>query len=129
MVCRFLLHNLYEDTPENPAFQEKTVESFPETDQRFRAASTRLSNDLRCHSWLHFAGEIAPLPARRHFSAEFCLRSGVSPGAYQPELAMSEAEYLLLNTNLSSREVALSPGFRDVFYFSRLFRRKCGIAP
>lgn len=64
-----------------------------------------------------------------HFAAEFRRWFGMSPGSFRIELLMREAEYLLLNANLSVKEVALALGFRDVFYFSRLFRHRRGMPP
>lgn len=64
-----------------------------------------------------------------HFSAEFRRHFGLPPGAYRIELCMREAECLLCDENQSVKAVAASLGFRDIFYFSRLFRRKHGVSP
>lgn len=100
----------------------------PEIPDNLTAARQRIEQEFRRKLSLEELAADAGW-SLSHFSAEYRRRFGISPGAYRLELAMREAEYLLLNTNLSIKEVATSLGFHDVFYFSRLFRRKCGTAP
>ncbi|MEK6794583.1 MAG: AraC family transcriptional regulator [Spirochaetota bacterium] len=77
--------------------------------------------------------------ARRAFasigmSQHYLIRSfkrafGVSPVQYRIDIQMRDAERLLTVTDLSVREIAKQLGFRDAYYFSRLFKRKCGVSP
>ncbi|MGE4565689.1 MAG: helix-turn-helix domain-containing protein [Victivallaceae bacterium] len=64
-----------------------------------------------------------------HFSAEFRRCCGVSPIESVLALRLQEGAYLLRNHNLSIAEIARGAGFRDPFYFSRLFRRRYGVSP
>ncbi len=64
-----------------------------------------------------------------HFSAEFRRCCGVSPIECVLALRLQEGAYLLRNHNLAIAEIAREAGFRDPFYFSRLFRRRYGVSP
>lgn len=54
---------------------------------------------------------------------------GVSPKQYLIKLRMNKALKLLAQSRLSIEETALSCGFKDEKYFSRLFRKKFGYPP
>lgn len=58
---------------------------------------------------------------QRHF--------GTSPIRFQLDCRMELARYLLRNKNLSVKEVAERCGYSDPFQFSRMFKRRTGIAP
>ncbi len=59
------------------------------------------------------------------FSREF----NVTPYTYQLERKMYMAKSLLVDTNMSVREIAESLGYCDLHYFSNLFKKKCGYRP
>ncbi len=63
------------------------------------------------------------------FHATFKSTMGVSPGRYLQDLRLLHARQLLLAGNLPVKAVASESGFGDVFHFSRLFRKRCGISP
>ena len=54
---------------------------------------------------------------------------GQSPIDYLTDYRISEACYLLKNSNLSIAEIAVSVGFFDQFYFSRVFKKVKGVPP
>lgn len=54
---------------------------------------------------------------------------GVSPFSYYLGMKVEDASNLLLSTTLTVKEVCLSLGFEDQFYFSRLFKRHVGVSP
>jgi len=54
---------------------------------------------------------------------------GTSPIAFLLERKLEQAMVLLLNTELTVKEIAAGLGFCDEFYFSRMFRKKCGKSP
>ena len=54
---------------------------------------------------------------------------GTSPIAFLLERKLEQAMVLLLNTELTVKEIAAGLGFSDEFYFSRMFRKKCGKSP
>ncbi|TDQ06626.1 AraC family transcriptional regulator [Pedobacter metabolipauper] len=55
--------------------------------------------------------------------------TGVSPNQYHLDLRLDKAKELLASTNLTINEVAYKTGFGSIFYFSRLFKKKNGMAP
>ncbi|MBE6359325.1 MAG: helix-turn-helix domain-containing protein [Lentisphaerae bacterium] len=61
----------------------------------------------------------------RIFHKEF----GTSPIAYLLEKKLEQAQMMLLDTAFSIKEIAGKLGFEDEFYFSRIFRKKCGKSP
>lgn len=64
-----------------------------------------------------------------HFSAEFKKAFGISPIEYAISLKMQHAKYLLLDHNLSITEVADSVGYKDIFQFSKNFKKRFGSSP
>ncbi|MBP1961001.1 AraC family transcriptional regulator [Paenibacillus aceris] len=73
--------------------------------------------------------------AKRHHISISTLRRVVSEytgyplNAYINRLKIAEAKNILLNTDDTVKEVADSLGFKDVFYFSRLFKKYVGMSP
>lgn len=62
-------------------------------------------------------------------SGAFRAEVGQSVARYINELLVSEAQTKLLYTQKTVGEISDTLGFCDQFYFSRLFRRHCGISP
>lgn len=67
----------------------------------------------------------SPAQTLRIFKHDF----GISPIAYLIDKKINIAKNLLSKPSLSVKEVANILGFHDEFYFSRLFKDKCGISP
>lgn len=61
----------------------------------------------------------------RLFKAEI----GKSPNDYIIGVRMEQARQYLRTTQLNLREIALSVGYSDVYYFSRLFKKQFGVSP
>jgi len=61
----------------------------------------------------------------------FCFRQelGTTPIEYLLRYRINQAKKLLENGKLSITEIALSVGFSDSGYFSRIFRRETGVSP
>ncbi len=55
--------------------------------------------------------------------------TGLTPHSYIIELRIRSACDLLVRSNLTIYRIAASVGYDDPHYFSRLFRRVCGISP
>lgn len=55
--------------------------------------------------------------------------TGTSPLQYHLDIRLNKARELLLQSDLSITEIADRIGFSDVFYFSRLFKKKKGCSP
>jgi len=63
------------------------------------------------------------------FRKMFKAYTGISPGQYHLSLRIRQAKDLLINTNLSIKEISYRLGFESIFYFSRVFKSKTGINP
>ena len=53
----------------------------------------------------------------------------MTPIAYRQKIRLEKAERLLVNTDMSIREIAVATGFQDGLYFSRVFSKKYNISP
>ncbi|MEN7537671.1 helix-turn-helix domain-containing protein [Aurantiacibacter flavus] len=58
-----------------------------------------------------------------------CAAQGLSPTQIRDERAMLEAQRLLAFSAVSVAEIGASIGLADPAYFSRFFRRLCGVSP
>ncbi len=67
--------------------------------------------------------------SRSHLYRVFMANIGKSPIDYLTEYRINEACNLLQSGNLSIAEVAISVGFFDQFYFSRVFKKLLGMPP
>ena len=67
--------------------------------------------------------------SRSYMSELFKHTYGISPHEYVIQFRLSVAKNMLLNTALSITEIAEKSGFRDIFSFSRIFKREIGISP
>ena len=67
--------------------------------------------------------------SRSHLYRVFMSNVGKSPIDYLTEYRINEACKLLRTGSLSIAEVAISVGFFDQFYFSRVFKRAKGMPP
>lgn len=64
-----------------------------------------------------------------HLSIQFKQQIGCSPIEYLIQLRIEKATILLVKTDTSLREIAMNVGYSDVYYFSRLFKKRVGISP
>lgn len=64
-----------------------------------------------------------------HLSATFKESTGYSPIDYLIRVRLDKAADLLVKTDASLRVIATSVGYTDVYYFSRLFKKKLGTSP
>jgi AraC-like DNA-binding protein len=64
-----------------------------------------------------------------NFRRTFREHTGVGPHQYRLHLRLSHARDLLLNTNLSIKEIAFASGFEEVQYFCRFFKKSTGRTP
>ncbi|MBG6236267.1 AraC-like DNA-binding protein [Pedobacter sp. CAN_A7] len=63
------------------------------------------------------------------FRKAFKKVTGESPNQYHLNLRLNRAKDLLSSTALNINEIADQTGFENVFYFSKLFKKKNGISP
>ncbi len=64
-----------------------------------------------------------------HFCAEFKRAFGFSAMDYAIRLRMAEAVHLLRDANLQVGEIAERVGFEDLYHFSTLCKKRCGVPP
>lgn len=64
-----------------------------------------------------------------HFFKLFKQDTGYTPLAYLTQLKIERACDLLITTTSSVKLIAANLGFRDPFYFSRVFKSLTGMAP
>ncbi|NEW07397.1 AraC family transcriptional regulator [Paenibacillus sp. SYP-B3998] len=93
---------------------------------------TKLLDDISAS--IHHPFDAAEVCERHHISLSTLRRmihkaTGYSLNEYVHRLKISEAKNMLLNTHQSVKETAVSLGFKDVFYFSRLFKKYVGVSP
>lgn len=63
------------------------------------------------------------------FRKTFRNHTGLSPAQYYLQLKINKAKELLTYTSLSVKEIAEMAGFQSPHYFSRIFKKKQGVAP
>ncbi|WP_205516518.1 AraC family transcriptional regulator [Paenibacillus sp. SYP-B3998] len=64
-----------------------------------------------------------------HFSALFKNKTGYSPIDYLIRIRIDKAASLLVETDATLREIAVSVGYKDPYYFGRLFKKYKGVSP
>jgi len=64
-----------------------------------------------------------------HFRRVFKQATGWSPGAFLLECRLRHAEKLLMNSHDRIGEIVWQCGFRDVYHFSRIFRKHSNHSP
>lgn len=66
---------------------------------------------------------------RSYFSSVFASQVGVSPQKYLQNIRMEKAKRLLIETEASVTEIALSLGYPNLYTFTRAFKIYYGISP
>lgn len=64
-----------------------------------------------------------------HFRRVFKKYTGLSPAQYHLNLRLQKSRELLLNTNMSVKQIAFEMGFQSNYYFTRIFTKKMGVTP
>ena len=65
----------------------------------------------------------------RHLLRIFKARYGVGPQIYLQQLRIEQAQQYLLENQYGIKEIAISLGFEDEYYFSRAFKKATNMAP
>ncbi len=67
--------------------------------------------------------------SKTHICRLFKADTGKSFGETVSDIRLSHAQYSLINTDISIKEIAYSIGFESIEHFQRLFKRKMGVTP
>ncbi|KAF6609500.1 helix-turn-helix transcriptional regulator, partial [Paenibacillus sp. EKM208P] len=67
--------------------------------------------------------------SKQHLNLIFKQSTGYSPVDYYLRMKIQRASQLLDLTNASIKEISIQLGFRDPYYFSRLFKKIMGCSP
>lgn len=95
---------------------------------RLRRATEYIDANLGERIRLGDMAESAGL-SRMHFAAQFRLSTGVSPHEYVLRKRLEAAQYLLLNSERNTLDIALSCGFNSQAHFISVFSRYMGDTP
>jgi AraC-like DNA-binding protein len=63
------------------------------------------------------------------FRALFKRVMGSTPHRYIEEQRIQHASHLLIHTNSTITQIALTVGYNDLYHFSRVFKRVMGVPP
>jgi AraC-like DNA-binding protein len=63
------------------------------------------------------------------FRSDFKRHTGFSPLQYFLQLKIEKAKSMLVDTNLTNKQIAFKIGFESAFYFCRLFKQKTNLTP
>ena len=72
--------------------------------------------------------ELLPMN-KAYFSSFFTKAIGLSPLEFINGMKVKKAQFLLLQTRMGLKEIGSQLGFRDYYYFSRVFKKHVGISP
>ncbi len=86
------------------------------------------------HAHLHEKITVEQLAALQrlnvdYFSRQFQHQLGIRPILYITNKRLERAQVLITTTSLSLQEIAEQVGVSDIYYFSRLFKRRFGMPP
>ena len=89
---------------------------------------------LYIHQHLHQPLSIQSLADTLHISTRHLLRIfkaryGVGPQIYLQQLRIEQAKQYLLENQFGIKEIAISLGYEDEYYFSRAFKKATNMAP
>lgn len=64
-----------------------------------------------------------------HFSRQFQTTLGIRPSEYIINKRLERAQFLMMTSCLTLQEITEQIGISDIYYFSRLFKRRFGVSP
>lgn len=124
---------------ETEAIMTQLLSRFILPDQQRSAGHSRITNQYRTvltyiNTHLHekiTVGELAALQGMHvdYFSRQFQAVLGVRPVDYIINKRMERAQILMTTSSLTLQAIAEQVGISDIYYFSRLFKRRFGMPP
>jgi AraC-like DNA-binding protein len=99
-----------------------------EIQDAFRALRAEVHGNLTRHWTIDAMAKFAHLSPSR-FAALYTENFGVAPIDDLIDARLAQARELLTNTTLPVKTVAAMSGFYNIYYFSRMFRKRVGVAP
>ena len=120
MICYELLNIYFNNEPQTPLPQDKKDKIF----QNFMITLYRYYHRNGCYFLCKQAMSVCPdifLLSSRNRSSAFC--SGIIQNV------ITEAKYLLDNTDLSIKEIATKLNFPTQSFFGKYFKQYVGISP
>ena len=110
--------------------REQQVVSRRESDAAALAESVRMYLQENYDRQVDFSALADSLAVSApYLSKMFHEQTGTSPSKYLTGLRIGQAKKLLLDTNLTVREIAVRVGYPDPVHFSRIFRNTAGMSP
>ncbi|NGZ76849.1 helix-turn-helix transcriptional regulator [Saccharibacillus alkalitolerans] len=128
-------------TPDNLDRTALQLESFlyeliSEEDGRDAGGRERFAQEVieDIQAMLHVPPTVSDIAARHHVSVSTLRRivhdyTGYPFNEFVHRLRTAEARNVLLNTDMSVKEIGERLGYKDMFYFSRVFKRITGVSP
>mgnify|MGYP003289614696 CR=1 FL=1 len=99
-----------------------------ETTDRFAPVFDYMAENLQSPISISALAELIHMQPT-YFTHRFRDAYGVPPVAYLGRLRVHKAMELLVSTDRSIDEIGCSVGFQDAAYFSRFFKKHCGVTP
>ncbi|OMF38052.1 hypothetical protein BK133_03485 [Paenibacillus sp. FSL H8-0548] len=121
---RALFHQMVYDLLQQLHAQEGTTTQPDYVSQTIRFMEDRYADPISLHD-LADALHCSERQLQRLFKAKL----GLGPMEYLIQIRMKQAQALLLNTNEPLKLIAESVGYGDSYYFSRAFKKHCGVSP
>lgn len=109
-------------------FNKIYTKKYHPEDERISNAEKYLSAHFREAGCLHHAVQICNLSQRR-FNDLFKNHFDITPNKYITNLKMTYAKKLLQTGYLSISQISEMCGFKDIYYFSKVFKKETGYTP
>ena len=109
-------------------FVEQYRKAYQPGDVRVTKAKEWIDLHFREESALEDAAKISGI-SRRRFNELFRKQFGITPNRYLTVRKIELAKSLLHNGTISVADTAEQCGFRDIYYFSKVFHAETGMSP
>ncbi|HIT59992.1 MAG TPA: helix-turn-helix domain-containing protein [Candidatus Fimousia stercorigallinarum] len=111
-------------------------ELFEDQEQTYRMPEHHFTQDILVFIYGHFSENITleRLAGEFHMSAghishEFSRAFGISPINYAINLRIDQAKWLLIQSELSIREISEEVGYQNIQHFAKIFQKRTGYLP